>query len=406
MLKLETQSFAPRWKAMESYVQNVARGHQKLHDGSLSMTGWVDLPATVDEAYLSELLLAAGEIREKYTALVVVGIGGSYLGARACYDLLEASRCGVELFFAGWNLSGRYHEKLLQKLDDYDVALCVISKSGTTLETTLAFDVLKTYMEARYGSGFSDRVYVITDENHGALRQEATEKGYRAFSLDRDIGGRYSVLTAVGLLPLAAAGIDVIALLAGAKEAYDDLNDSDMEQNPCYQYAAYRNVLFGEGKVTEFFSFIEPEMFRFGFWLKQLFAESEGKKCRGVYPSALLYSTDLHSVGQFLEDGHPIFFETMIDLAPCNIDQAAQSYKKTYHKHMIAMADAVYHVRNERGTPIIRLTLDALDAKNLGYMIYFFEKACAMSCLLMGVNPFDQPGVEAYKNQMRLLLDI
>ncbi|HMM06492.1 MAG TPA: glucose-6-phosphate isomerase [Clostridiales bacterium] len=405
MLKLETKSIAPRREAMASYAQKVAKAHQKLHDGSLAMTGWVDLPANVNETYLAEILTVSAEIRRQYTALVVIGIGGSYLGTRACYDLLEASRCGVKLFFAGWNLGGRYHEKLLQKLDGHDVALCVISKSGTTLETTLAFNLLKNYMEGRYGRDFSDRVYVITGENSGALRQEAVEKGYRVFSLDEEIGGRYSVLTCVGLLPLAAAGIDVAALLDGAKAAYDDLNCADMEQNPCYQYAAYRNVLFAEGKVTEFFSFVEPEMFRFGFWLKQLFAESEGKNCRGIYPSALLYSTDLHSVGQFLEDGHPIFFETMITLASYATGSAAEGYQNIYHEHTMAMADAVYHVRNEKATPIMKLTMDALDAKNLGYMIYFFEKACAMSCLLMGVNPFDQPGVEAYKNQMRLLLD-
>lgn len=405
MLKLETKSIAPHREAMASYAQKVVKAHQKLHDGSLAMTGWVDLPANVDETYLAEILAVSAEIRRQYTALVVIGIGGSYLGTRACYDLLEADRCGVKLFFAGWNLGGRYHEKLLHKLDGHDVALCVISKSGTTLETTLAFDLLKEYMEDRYGREFSDRVYVITGENSGALGQEAAEKGYRVFPLDEEIGGRYSVLTSVGLLPLAASGIDVAALLHGAKAAYDDLNCDDMERNPCYQYAAYRNVLFAEGKVTEFFSFIEPEMFRFGFWLKQLFAESEGKNCRGIYPSALLYSTDLHSVGQFLEDGHPIFFETMITLASYPGDGANEGYQKIYHEHTMAMADAVYHVRNEKGTPIMKLTIDALDAKNLGYMIYFFEKACAMSCLLMGVNPFDQPGVEAYKNQMRLLLD-
>ncbi len=405
MLKMETKSIAPRREAMARYAQKVVKAHQKLHDGSLAMTGWVDLPAKVHETYLAEISAAAAKIRRQYTALVVIGIGGSYLGARACYDLLEADRSGVKLFFAGWNLGGRYHEKLLQKLDGYDVALCVISKSGTTLETTLAFDLLKEYMEDRYGGDFSDRVYVITSENSGALHQEAVEKGYCVFPLDEEIGGRYSVLTSVGLLPLAASGIDIAALLDGAKAAYDDLNHEDMEQNPCYQYAAYRNVLFAEGKVTEFFSFIEPEMFRFGFWLKQLFAESEGKNCRGVYPSALLYSTDLHSVGQFLEDGHPIFFETMITLASYGKNSADGGYLETHHKHTKAMADAVYHVRNEKGTPIMKLTIDALDAKNLGYMIYFFEKACAMSCLLMGVNPFDQPGVEAYKNQMRLLLD-
>lgn len=406
MLKLETKSFAPRRDAMANYKQKVEKAHEKLHDGSLAMTGWVDLPVIFAEDELAKILAAAKEIRKKYTALVVIGIGGSYLGTRACYDLLEANRNGVALFFAGWNLGGRYHEKLLHKLDGYEVALCVVSKSGTTLETTLAFDLLKTYMTDRYGSGYTERIYAVTDREKGALRKEATEKGYQTFPLPDDIGGRYSVLTSVGLLPLAAAGIDIVALLRGAKEAYTDLNSGELDLNPCYQYAAYRNVLFGEGKVTEFFSFIEPEMFRFGFWLKQLFAESEGKNSLGIYPSALCYSTDLHSVGQFLEEGHPIFFETMITLASYAGDLTVKGHKKTYNEHTMAVVDAVYHVRNEKGTPIVKLTLDALDEENMGYMIYFFEKACAMSCLLMGVDPFDQPGVEAYKNEMRLLLDL
>lgn len=406
MLKLETQSFAPRWEAMESYATQIKEAHQKLHNGSLAMAGWVDLPVNIDEALIADILKAGATIRKSYTALVVIGIGGSYLGARSCYDLLEANRDGVKLFFAGWNLGGRYHEKLLQKLDGYEVALCVISKSGTTLETTLAFDLLKDYMETRYGNDYSDRVYAVTDQENGALRREATEKGYHTFALEANIGGRYSVLTAAGLLPLAAAGLDVCALLNGAKASYRNLNCAKLDQNPCYQYAAYRNVLFHEGKATEFFSFIEPEMFRFGFWLKQLFAESEGKNGVGIYPSALSYSTDLHSVGQFLEDGNPIFFETMITLDAYVSDVAVKGHQKTYSEHTTAVTEAVYRVRNAKNTPIVKMKMSALDEENMGYMVYFFEKACAVSCLLMGVDPFNQPGVEAYKSEMRALLDL
>lgn len=406
MLKLETKSFAPRWEAMAAYDGAVKAAHHKLHDKSLPMAGWVDLPLCADKELLSEVEEVAAKIRERYSALVVIGIGGSYLGARACYDILEARRNKVKLFFAGWNLGSRYHERLLKKLDAYEVALCVISKSGTTLETTLAFDLLKEYMENRYGSAYSDRVYAVTDREDGPLRQEATTRGYHTFALDANIGGRYSVLTAVGLLPLAVAGLDVRTLLAGAKRAFHDCNNEDWTKNQCYQYAAYRNVLFKEGKTTEFFSFAEPEMFHFGFWLKQLFAESEGKNGVGIYPSVLSYSTDLHSVGQFLEDGNPVFFETMLNLADYGEDVAVKGHQKTYNEHSAAVTEAVYRVRNAKGTPVVRITMAALDEENLGYLIYFFEKACAMSCLLMGVNPFDQPGVEAYKSEMRALLDL
>lgn len=404
MMKLETESFVPRYEAMVSYREKVNSCHEKLHDGSLAMTGWVDLPLSFDEEELSSVLAAGEEIRQTYSALVVVGIGGSYLGARSCYDLLEAKQNGVKLFFAGWNIGGRYHERLLQKLDQHDVALCVVSKSGTTMETALAFDLLKDYLKKRYGKQYLDRIYVVTDREQGTLRQEARTMGYHAFALDRNIGGRYSVLTAVGLLPLAAAGIDVKAMLRGAKRAFEDFNTPNLDENECYRYAAFRNVMFREGKSIEFFSFSEPEMFRFGYWLRQLFAESEGKNGVGIYPSALSYSTDLHSVGQFLEEGHPVFFETMVTLGSYEHDIAIDGREKTYNDHIVAATEAVYRVRNAKQTPIIRLTISALDEENVGYLIYFFEKACAMSCMLMDVNPFDQPGVEAYKKEMRKLL--
>ena len=404
MLTLETNAFEPRKKEIFAYDAEIIKHHQALHNGSLEMTGWVNYPMDSREDEWQRIAATAKEIREKYTALVVVGIGGSYLGTRSCYELLVNQRNGVKLFFAGWNLGGYYHQRLLKKLENYDVALCVVSKSGTTLETSLAFDLLKSYLKDRYGKNYTNRIYAVTDSTHGALRAEAEAHGYHTFALDGNIGGRYSVLTAVGLLPLAAAGIDIFALLNGAKKAFQDFYCEDIQQNLCYQYAAYRNVLFKEGKTTEFFSFAAPEMFRFGYWLKQLFAESEGKNGVGIYPSALSYSTDLHSVGQYLEEGNPIFFETMLCLKNYAHDIAAEGHEKTYNDHIKAVTEAVYRVRNARNTPIIRLTLEALDEEHVGYIIYFFEKACAMSCLLMGVNPFDQPGVEAYKKEMRTLL--
>ncbi|MGM9568338.1 MAG: glucose-6-phosphate isomerase [Clostridia bacterium] len=406
MMKLESESFAEYKNAMDFYAEPVAEYHKRLHDGSLPMTGWVDLPSRSDGTYLAKILSAGEEIRRKYTALVVVGIGGSYLGTRACYEMLRSDRNGVSLFFAGWNLGSSYHARLLRKLENYDVALCVVSKSGTTMETALAFDLLKTYLKNRYGERYVDRIYVVTDETRGALREEAKEKGYHSFALDENIGGRYSVLTAVGLLPLAVAGIDVVSMLNGAKRAYEDFCLPDLAQNDCYRYAAFRNVMFKEGKAIEFFSFSEPEFSRFGYWLRQLFAESEGKNGVGIYPASLSYSTDLHSVGQFLEEGHPVFFETMLTVDLRKDDLAVEGHDKTYNEYIAAAAEAVYRVRNERKTPVIRLRMSALNAENIGYVIYFFEKACAMSCMLMGVNPFDQPGVEAYKKEMRALLGI
>lgn len=406
MMKLDTESFAEYRDGIASYREQVAQYHESLHNGSLPMTRWVDLPLDFAGTPLQEILLAGETIRQRYTALVVVGIGGSYLGTRACYDMLRSGKNGVKLFFAGWNLGSSYHERLLKQLENDDVALCVVSKSGTTMETALAFDLLKSYLKKRYGEQYRDRIYVVTDETRGVLRKEAEERGYHAFSLDGNIGGRYSVLTAVGLLPLAAAGIDVSALLAGAKQAYEDFLSPDLEQNLCYRYAAFRNVMFKEGKSIEFFSFSEPEMLHFGYWLRQLFAESEGKNGVGVYPAILNYSTDLHSVGQFLEEGHPVFFETMLTVGSYDHDIAVEGHHKTYNEYIMAATEAVYRVRNAKKTPIIRLTLSALKEENVGYLIYFFEKVCAMSCLLMGVNPFDQPGVEAYKKEMRALLGI
>ena len=406
MMKLETESFADYQEEMDSYKESVAECHKSLHDAAFPMTGWVGLPLHFDEAQRKELISAGETIRRKYSALVVVGIGGSYLGTRACYDILRREDAGIKLFFAGWNLSGSYHARLLKELDQYNTAVCVVSKSGTTMETTLAFDLLRSYLQERYGEEYKDRVYVVTDATGGTLRREADEKGYHSFALDPDIGGRYSVLTAVGLLPLAAAGIDIDAVLAGAKQAYEDFLSPDPDRNDCYRYAVFRNVMFDKGKSIEFFSFSQPEMTCFGFWLRQLFAESEGKNGKGLYPAVLNYSTDLHSVGQFLEEGHPVFFETMLIPGTYGRDFAVKGHEKTYNEYISAASEAVYRVRNAKKTPVIRLTLASLNAETVGYMIYFFEKACAMNCLLMGVNPFDQPGVEAYKKEMRALLGI
>lgn len=403
MLKLQTVADASRIGKIVSYQKKVNICHQQLHNGTLPMTGWVNLP-NCDDAILKQIVEAAQLIRKEYTALVVIGIGGSYLGTKACYEFLQPEGKGVKLYFAGWNLSSRRHLRLLKELDNENPALCVVSKSGTTLETSLAFSVLKEYLQKRFREDYKNRIFAITDEKEGVLREEADCNGYRSFSIDSDIGGRYSVLTPVSLLPLAAAGCDIFKLMQGAKKAYADFSDSDLNKNISYRYAVLRNILYDEGKVMELFSFAEPDMLSMGNWLMQLFAESEGKNNSGIFPVTLGYSTDLHSVGQFLEEGNPIFFETMLYTREIEENLMIPATGLTYGEYDCAMMEAVYSVRNAKGTPIFRMELEDFKEESLGYFLYFFEKACALSCMLRGINPFNQPGVECYKKEFRAIM--
>ena len=404
-MRLQSKAISDRKDYINSMWQQVAENHYKLHDGSLAMTGWVDLPVKTKEKDLETLESAGKKIAAECSALVVIGIGGSYLGTRCLYKALRDYRTGVKLYFAGWNLSGHYHQRLLNNLDkEKDVDICVVSKSGSTMETSLAFDLLKDYMQRRYGENYADRVYAVTDPQKGILLEEAKEKNYHLFALDSEIGGRYSVLTCVGLLPLAAAGIDIKGLMDGAQRAYTKYNDKEIATNQCYQYAAYRTLMPEEDRNVEVFSFLEPELRDMGAWLQQLFAESEGKTGKGSFPSVLHYSTDLHSVGQFLEEGRPCLFETMISIKEHEDDLLIPGRKHSYNGYRSAVDEAVYKVRNNNNTPIVRIEMDDLSEESWGEIIYFFEKACAMCCLLQGLNPFDQPGVEAYKKEVKDLL--
>lgn len=402
----------------EEVRQIHSRMHNKIGRGS-EFLGWLDFPLRNHETLLTTIEETAKEIRENATVLVVIGVGGSFLGAKAVKDALDPyfnMDNGTEVVFAGQNMSGAYLNGLMRYLDKNDVYINVISKSGTTTEPAIAFRILRNYMEERYADEASRRIIVTTDKKHGTLKELADEKGYRTFIIEDDIGGRYSVLTPVGLLPLAASGHDVRALLDGARYAALELQDEDVETNCAYRYAAIRQLLHSKGYDIELLASFEPSLKYFHEWWKQLFGESEGKGRQGIFPSAVSYSTDLHAIGQYIQDGRRFLFETLLHFHDIGNDQAipfegddrdelnylaAKSLNEinALSKEGTALAHA------EGGVPVIKIELAKLDEFNLGYLIYFFMKACAMSAYLSGVNPFDQPGVEAYKNKMFELLE-
>ena len=401
------------------YQAQIGAIHDKLNKKEDAYTGWVDWPLRVEQELIKDILDTAEEIRGKCTALVVIGIGGSYLGAKACIELLQspfynehyaAKLKRPRIYFAGHHLSSIYYTELMERLNDEEVCLCVISKSGTTLEPSIVFELLRSYMQKRYGiSGAAERIYAITDADKGVLRAEAEEQGYKTFVVPEDIGGRYSVLTPVGLLPIAVVGIDIISMLEGAAMACRAYNNANVTENICYQYGLLRNLLQQEGKVIEIFEVHEGRLRYFTEWLKQLFGESECKDGKGAIPMSLQMSTDLHSMGQFLQDGRQIFFETVLtvgyirrDLPLADSEYAGRA--KSMHELNQIVEESARKAHLKNNTPNIRLTVSELSAKSFGYMVYFFEKACAVSCYLAGVNPFDQPGVEAYKSNIKAAL--
>ena len=409
----------PGFMNWQEHQQTITEIHEKLNKQTDAYTGWVDWPLRMEPSLLRDILDTAEEIRGKCTALVVIGIGGSYLGAKACIELLQSPFYNEHyagkmnrprIYFAGHHLSAIYYEELLERLNDEEVCLCVISKSGTTLEPSIAFEILRSYVQKRYGmADAAKRIYAITDAEKGTLRVEADDLGYKTFIVPDDIGGRYSVLTPVGLLPIAVAGIDIIFMLEGAKEACKAYDNADISTNICYQYGLLRNLLQQDGKVIEIFEVYEGRLRYFTEWLKQLFGESECKNGKGIIPMSMQMSTDLHSMGQFLQDGRQIFFETVLTIEKIRKDvslehSAYAGIAKSMHQlNQIVEAGArKAHLANH--TPNIRLTVSELSARSFGYMVYFFEKACAVSCYLTGVNPFDQPGVEAYKSNIKAAL--
>ena len=387
--------------------------------------GWVDLPENYDKAEFERIKSCANKIKEDSEILVVVGIGGSYLGARAVIEALshnfsnmlgKGARGGVHAIFAGNSLSAPYLVDLIDILKDRDVSLNVISKSGTTTEPAVAFRVLKEFMEKKYGrEGAAGRIYATTDKNRGALKSLAQSEGYESFVIPDDVGGRYSVLTAVGLLPLAAAGVDIDALMAGAGETSYSYAKPGLSDNPGSMYAAVRNALYRKGYSTEILVNYEPNMHYFNEWWKQLYGESEGKDHKGIFPASVDFTSDLHSMGQYIQDGMRNLFETTVAIEK---PKRNITIKKTesdidglnflagrdmdYINKMAAKGTYEAHI--DGGVPNLGVCLPALDAKSIGSAIYFFEWACAISGYLLGVNPFDQPGVEQYKNNMFRLL--
>lgn len=410
------------------FKEHVETAHKMLHDktgAGNDFLGWIDLPVDYDKNEFARIKAAAEKIKKDSDVLIVIGIGGSYLGARACIDALSHTfynalskdqRKSPEIYYVGNNISGTYLKDLLDVCEGKEVSVNVISKSGTTTEPAIAFRVFKKFMEEKYGKeAAKSRIFATTDKARGALLTLAKEEGYETFVIPDDVGGRFSVLTPVGLLPIAAAGIDIDELMKGAADARVEFATPNLEENACYQYAAVRNALLRKGKSTEIIVNYEPCLQYFGEWWKQLYGESEGKDQKGLYPSSVNFSTDLHSLGQYIQDGQRMLFETVINVENARKDVVLEEEasdldglnylagktmdfvnKKAYEGTILAHVDG--------GVPNMVVNLPAIDAYHMGQLIYFFEKACGISGYLLGVNPFDQPGVEEYKKNMFALL--
>ena len=398
--------------------------HEKTGPGN-DFLGWIDLPENYDKEEYARIKKSAEKIKNDSDILLVIGIGGSYLGARAALEMLNHSfqnlltkeeRKVPQVIFVGHHLSSTYMSELLELLKGKDFSINVISKSGTTTEPAVAFRIFKKYLEEKYGAEEAKtRIYATTDRAKGALKTSADQAGYETFVIPVDVGGRYSVLTAVGLLPIAVSGISIDDMMQGAKDAMHDLAEPTLANNPAYQYAAVRNVLYNKGKVTELLINYEPSLQYFSEWWKQLFGESEGKDQKGIYPSSANFTTDLHSLGQYIQEGRRNIFETVlhVNAAKKNLTLEAEENDsdglnylagKTIHEINDKAFQGTMLAHTDGDVPNLIVELPALDAYTFGYMVYFFEKACAISGYLLGVNPFDQPGVEAYKKNMFALL--
>ena len=384
--------------------------------------GWTTLPVDYDKDEFARIKVAAEKIKKSCDVFIAIGIGGSYLGARAVIEFLKSPlynnlpKDTPDIYFAGNNISAVAIDELLQICEGKDVCINVISKSGTTTEPAVAFRVFRALLEQKYGKdGARERIFVTTDKARGTLKHFSDEAGYETFVVPDDVGGRFSVLTAVGLLPIAVAGIDIDGLMNGAAAAMKDYGDPDVQKNDCYKYAAIRNILYRKGKTTEILVGYEPYAAMLNEWWKQLYGESEGKDQRGIFPASVIFSTDLHSLGQYIQDGMRNLFETVISVEnnpvtypipndPANIDglNFLSGMDLNQVKKTAMQATLLAHV--DGGVPNLLIELADRSAHSLGYLLYFFELGCAISGYLLGVNPFNQPGVEAYKKNMFALL--
>ncbi len=411
---------------IKKYENHLIQAHQVIHSENYPQTdlrGWMDLPINYSEEELSYIEAEADKIRNSSEVLVIIGIGGSYLGARAAVEFLRSCNYNYldkktpDIFFVGNNMSSAALSEIFNICKYKDVVLNVVSKSGTTLECMVTFRLFKKFLEEKYGKDKAkERIYCTTDPDKGLLREMAVKEGYKIFNIPSNIGGRYSVLTSVGLLPLSVVGGNIRNLLKGASEARSRFLNLDLAKNECYKYALLRNILYGRGKVIEIIGGYEPRLDSFFEWWKQLFGESEGKGGKGIFPASVNFTTDLHSMGQFIQEGNPIFFETIITIKedPYNLmipyDEADEDKLNYLSNNTLEFVNrqafnAVAFAHFNVGTPIIHLEIDKTDEYNLGYLIYFFEKSCAISAHILGVDPFNQPGVEAYKRKMFSLLN-
>lgn len=389
------------------------------------MLGWVDLPMDYDRAEFHRIQEAAAKIQEQSDVLLVIGVGGSYLGARAAIEMLnhhfynvlsKENRQTPQIFYVGHNFSPIYISDLVKLLEDKDFSINVISKSGTTMEPAIAFRIFRNLLEDKYGKEEArKRIFVTTDRKKGVLKTIADTEGYETFVIPDNIGGRYSVLTPVGLLPMAVSGIDIEEVLAGAEKASFDLKNPVLEENPAYQYAVIRNILYQKGKTIELLVHYKPALHFLAEWWKQLFGESEGKEHKGIFPAAAQYSTDLHSIGQYVQEGRRDLFETVIKVLEPAYDLTVENEKddmdglnflagKTLDFINTQALEGARIAHTDGGVPNLVIEIPRIDSFTFGYLVYFFKKACAMSGHLHGVNPFDQPGVDMYKNNMFALL--
>ncbi len=409
----------------EAIAPQIKSAHELLHNKTglgNDFTGWVDLPVDYDKEEFARIKKAAEKIKKDTQVFVVIGIGGSYLGARAAIEFLKSPNYNAlpkdtpDIYFTGNSISSTALSELLQICEGKDVSINMISKSGTTTEPAIAFRVFRELLEKKYGKeGAKERIYCTTDKAKGTLKMLADREGYETFVVPDDVGGRYSVLTAVGLLPIAVSGADIDALMQGAAKAREELCDTDLSKNDCYKYAAVRNILYRKGKSIELLVSYEPSFTMMNEWWKQLFGESEGKDNKGLFPASVVFSTDLHSMGQFIQEGSRTMFETVVQIEkpkyeieigtdPENVDGLNFLSGKTVDFVNKKAFEGTVLAHTDGSVPNVVLNMPEANENELGYLIYFFEKACAISGYTLGINPFNQPGVESYKKNMFALL--
>ena len=428
-IKIDLKNARVFEKNVMKYANQVAEIHKKLHEKSTNekeFCGWLELPKNYDKDEFKKIKKAAKKIQSDSDILLVIGIGGSYLGARAVIESLtntfynmqdNAQRKTPRILYVGNNLSTNYINDLIEYIGDKDISINVISKSGTTTEPAIAFRIFREIMENKYSlKEARSRIFVTTDARRGALKELAEKEKYTTFVRPDNIGGRYSVLTAVGLLPIATAGINIDELMEGARVAQDRYSDENLKYNECYKYAVIRNILYKQDKNIELLVTYEPKMHYFIEWWKQLFGESEGKEQKGIYPSGAEFTTDLHSLGQYIQEGRRNLFETVLNIENVENDIVMKEEEDDLDKLNYLQGKTLDYVNKKamEGTiaahvdgdvPNIRINIDKLDANCIGQLIYFFELACAMSGSILGINPFNQPGVEKYKTNMFRLLE-